>query len=140
MAKAELKTKKTAASVEKFIESIEDEGTKADCRRLVTMMKAATGAEPRMWGESVVGFGDYHYKYASGREGDWFITGFSPRKANLTLYFMSGVEPYSELLARLGRHRTGKGCLYVKRLGDLDMKVLTRLIRTSTRDLARSTK
>jgi hypothetical protein len=95
------------------------------------MMKKATKAEPKMWGASIVGFGHYHYKYASGRENDWFQVGFSPRKQDLTLYFMDGVEGQSDLLAQLGKHKLGKSCLYVKRLADLDLKVLKKMIQQS---------
>lgn len=137
MAKAQLKTKKTAASVSEFIASMPDAQRKRECTRILDLMKRATGAEPRMWGEHVVGFGDYHYKYDSGREGDWFIAGFSPRKENLTLYFMTGVEPYQKILAKLGKHKIGKGCLYLKNLEHVDMSALEELIETSTRDLLR---
>ena len=98
-------------------------------------MKEATGAEPRMWGASIVGFGDFHYKYATGREGDWFLTGFAPRKRDLTLYIMAGFEPYKALMARLGKHKTGKSCLYVKRLGDVDIGVLKELVSASVEHL-----
>ncbi|MCB0148089.1 MAG: DUF1801 domain-containing protein, partial [Caldilineaceae bacterium] len=98
------------------------------CRTLIAIMQEATGAAPRMWGESIVGFGHYHYKYASGREGDWFLTGFAPRKQNLTLYIMAGFDNYEALLSKLGKHSTGKSCLYVKRLADVDMPVLTELV------------
>ncbi len=94
-------------------------------------MKRITKANPKMWGPGMVGFGSYHYKYASGREGDWFLTGFAPRKQNLTLYIMSGFERYSALLKRLGKHKIAKSCLYVKRLDDVDMDVLTQLIEES---------
>ena len=135
MANADLKTKKTSASVSKFLESIEDAKRRDDCRRVLEIMEKATGAEGKMWGSSVVGFGDYHYKYESGRENDWFVTGFSPRKESLTLYFMTGIEPYKSLLGKLGKHKTGKGCLYIKNLADVDMNVLEVLITTSVGDL-----
>jgi hypothetical protein len=138
MANAELKTKKTAASVSEFIESISDEERRKDCRRLVALMKKATKADPKMWGTNVVGFGDYHYKYESGRENDWFVAGFSPRKQNLTLYFMTGTERYKDILHRLGKHKTGKGCLYIKNLTEVDQDVLAELIKTSAGDLAKS--
>ena len=137
MANADLKTKKTQASVSKFIDSIPDEKRREDCRRIVDIMKKATNAEPKMWGSSVVGFGDYHYKYESGRENDWFVTGFSPRKDSLTLYFMTGIEPYKKLLGRLGKHKTGKGCLYIKSLDDIDVNVLKEFVTTSAKDLKR---
>jgi hypothetical protein len=128
---AELKTKETDASVVAFLERIADEARRQDCTALIPLMRRVTGAEPRMWGATIVGFGSYHYRYQSGREGDWFLTGFSPRKNDLTLYLMAGFEPFPELLARLGRARTGKSCLYVKRLTDLDPAVLEELIRAS---------
>ena len=125
---AELKTKENDQSVETFLSSIEDAQKQQDCRTLIAIMQEATGAAPRMWGESIVGFGHYHYKYASGREGDWFLTGFAPRKQNLTLYIMAGFDNYEALLGKLGKHSTGKSCLYVKRLADVDMPVLTELV------------
>lgn len=140
MANADLKTKKTTASVSKFLEGIQDEKRREDCRRVLEIMEKATGAEAKMWGSSVVGFGDYHYKYESGRENDWFVTGFSPRKDSLTLYFMTGVERYKSLLTQLGKHKTGKGCLYIKSLDDVDVKVLKELIATSAQDLKTQTK
>lgn len=108
----------------------------ADCAKLVEIMGRATGAEPRMWGPSIVGFGSYHYKYDSGREGDWFLTGFSPRKQALTLYIMAGFERYDDLMRRLGRHSTGKSCLYVRRLDDVDLDVLTELVQASVDHVA----
>ena len=125
---AELKTKENDQSVEVFLAGIEDAQKQQDCRTLVAIMQEATGDAPRMWGDAIVGFGHYHYKYASGREGDWFLTGFSPRKQNLTLYIMAGFDNYDALLARLGKHSIGKSCLYVKRLADVDMPVLTELV------------
>ena len=125
---AELKTKENDQSVETFLAGIGDAQKQQDCRTLMAMMQEATGAAPRMWGDAIVGFGHYHYKYASGREGDWFLTGFSPRKQNLTLYIMAGFDNYDALLARLGKHSIGKSCLYVKRLADVDMPVLTELV------------
>ncbi|MGB9372576.1 MAG: DUF1801 domain-containing protein [Jiangellales bacterium] len=125
---AELKTKPTDSDVEAFIAAITDERVRDDCRELVRVMGAATGAEPVMWGTSIVGFGDVHYRYASGREGDWFKVGFSPRKRTLTLYLMDGVDAHTERLDRLGPHSTGKGCLYVKRLSDVDAEVLGEII------------
>ena len=132
---AELKTKRTGTSVDAFLAGVTDTGRRQDCLALLGIMKRATGAEPEMWGSSVVGFGRYHYRYASGREGDWFLTGFSPRKRDLTLYIMAGFERYEDLLARLGRYRTGKGCLYVKRLSDVDLGVLEELITRSAQHL-----
>jgi len=128
---AELKTRATRASVEKFLEGIKDEKKRQDCYQLVKIMKKATKSEPRMWGTSIIGFGDYHYVYESGREGDWFITGFSPRSQNLTLYMMGGFD--SETLKKLGKYKTGKGCLYINKLEDVDVKVLNELITKSVK-------
>lgn len=128
---AELKTKKNDASVEAFLRSVEDENKRKDAFAILEMMKEITGEEPKMWGPSIVGFGTYHYKYPSGQEGDWFQTGFSPRKQNLTLYIMNGVEAYPDHLARLGKHKIGKSCLYLKKLADIDLEVLKDMIRQS---------
>jgi hypothetical protein len=128
---AENKTKPTAADVRKFLESIENPVRKQDCFRLAELMEEITGTAPRMWGSSIVGFGDYHYKYASGREGDWFLCGFSPRKQSLTIYVMGYLEFYGDLLVKLGKFKHGKGCLYINKLEDVDMRVLRRLIVTS---------
>lgn len=125
---AELKTKLNNASVDKFLKGIKDQQASADCFQIVEMMRKATKAEPKMWGASIVGFGDYHYKYESGREGDWFILGFSPRKQNITLYILGGVDESEELLQKLGKHTRGGGCLYIKKLEDVDVKVLNKLI------------
>ncbi len=113
---AELKNKQTKASVEKFLNSVSDKKRRVECNTILQLMKQITKCKPKMWGSSMVEFGSYHYKYESGREGDWFITGFSPRKQNLTLYVMAGFEGYAELMKKLGKHKTGKSCLYVKRL------------------------
>ncbi len=126
---ANLKTARSDDSVQAFLASVEDEGKRADCLALVELMKEITGEPPAMWGSSIVGFGQYHYRYASGREGDWFKVGFAPRKQNLTLYLMSGFGEYDSLLGRLGQHSTGKACLYVKRLEDVDRSVLEELVR-----------
>jgi len=128
---AELKTKPTEESVEKFLKSIADADTRADCQVVFQMMKQATKAEPKMWGASIVGFGTYHYKYASGREGDWPLTGFSPRKQSLTLYIMPGFARYEELMQKLGKYKTGKSCLYIKKLADVSMSVLKQLVKQS---------
>ena len=125
---AELKTQPTDQDVDRFLDSIADEQRREDCRAISEMMREASGDAPRMWGDSIVGFGRRRYRYASGREGDWFITGFSPRKQNLTLYIMAGFDNYEALLGKLGKHTTGKSCLYVKRLADVDMPVLTELV------------
>lgn len=133
---AELKTKPTNEDVNAFINSIADEQKRQDSQAILALMQEATGAEPQMWGDSIVGFGHYHYKYASGREGDWFLTGFAPRKQNLTLYIMAGFEQYNTLLARLGKHKTGKSCLYLKRLADVDRDILRELVRQSAAHMA----
>lgn len=131
---AELKTKKTRDSVPAFLATIEDAEARKDCKTLVGLMQAATGAKARMWGTRIVGFGDYRYKSpATGREGDWFTMGFASRKGTLTLYLMSGVHSHEALLGKLGKHKTGKGCLYIKRLGDVDGAVLKKLIRESAK-------
>ena len=128
---AELKTQLNEADVNAFIDTVEDEHGREDARRVLTMMEKITRRPARMWGSSIVGFGSYHYTYASGRTGDWMITGFSPRKTALTLYIMAGFSRHEELLSRLGKFKTGKSCLYVKRLDDVDQKILAQLIRAS---------
>ena len=133
MAKAELKTKVNDASVTKFLKSVDDEQKQKDCFEIVQMMKQATKAEPKMWGSSIIGFGSRRYKYASGREGDWMQIGFSPRKQNITLYLMLGSGRHTDLLKKLGKHSTGKGCLYIKRLSDVDIRVLKEMIKESVK-------
>lgn len=134
---AELKTKKTKASVTSFLDKITDEQRRKDCQTVLNLMKQATGEEPRMWGSSIVGFGTYHYRYASGREGDWPIIAFSPRKTDLTLYIMPGFEKFESLITKLGKYKTGKCCLYIKRLDDVEIPVLKKLIATSVENLAK---
>jgi hypothetical protein len=136
---AELKTKPTKASVAAFLNGV-DADRRADCRALVRMMSDATGAKPKMWGSSIVGFGNHRYEYDSGRGGDWFMTGFSPRKRDLTLYLMPGVQRYPDLLAKLGKHSTGVGCLYIKRLADVDAAVLKELLARAVQNLAKTAK
>lgn len=128
---AENKTKPTAKSVPDFLNSIKDPVRREDCLTIATAMEEITGSKPKMWGDSIVGFGDYHYKYASGREGDWFRVGFSPRKQNLTLYLMGYLEFYTEILDKLGKFKHGKGCLYIDKLEDIDQDVLKTLISAS---------
>lgn len=128
---AELKTRLNDASVADFLDSVDDEQRTSDCLELVEIMQEITGEPPKMWGSSIVGFGSYHYCYDSGREGDWPLVGFSPRKQALTLYIMSGFSRYGELMRKLGKHKTGKSCLYVKRLSDVDESVLRELITQS---------
>jgi len=134
---AELKTKINDASVEKFLNSISDEKRRKDCFTVLELMKKITKAEPRMWGSSIVGFGTYHYKYESGREGNWFLTGFSPRKHSLTLYIMSGFSQYEELLKKLGKHKTGKSCLYIESLEEINLRVLKEIITQSVKYMAK---
>ena len=126
-----LKTRKTDASVEAFLAGVGDEGKRADSREIVALMRRVTGEPPKLWGTSIVGFGSYHYVYASGQEGDWPLTGFSPRKQALTLYIMSGFYGEEPLLKKLGKYKTGKACLYVKKLEDIDLGVLRKLIEKS---------
>lgn len=128
---AELKTNPSDISVEALLDAIPDETRRSDCRTIAKLMEKLTGSKPQLWGASIVGFGTYHYRYASGREGDWFITGFAPRKNDLTLYILSGFTRFEDLMSRLGRHKTGKSCLYIRRLEDIDMKVLEELIGES---------
>ena len=129
---AELKTKPSDEDVHAFIARIPDEAQRADAATLTELMQRVTGSRPTLWGGKIVGFGSYRYTYASGRQGDWFVIGFAPRSKNLTLYLISGFDEYPELLERLGKHSTGKSCLYVKRLADLDMAALTELLERST--------
>lgn len=135
---AELKTKQTEADVKVFLSSISDEQKRQDCFRLVEMMQQVTGLPPKMWGDSMVGFGSYHYKYASGHEGDSFLTGFSPRKQNLTVYIVSGFDHYGELLGKLGKHSTSKSCLYIKKLADVDLAILAELVKQSVEHMRKT--
>ncbi len=135
---AELKTKQTEASVEDFLNTIKDEQTRNDCFEIVKIMKQVTKADAKMWEPSIIGFGNIHLKYASGRELDWMIVGFSPRKQNITLYIPGSLESYTDLLGKLGKHKTGKGCLYIKKLADIDRKVLQELIKESSKNAERS--
>jgi len=126
-----LKTRATPQNVGQFLAGIADATKRADAEEIARMMASITGVQPKMWGPSIVGFGQYHYKYESGHEGDMCIAGFSPRKDALTLYVMPGFEHYADLMAKLGRYKTGKCCLYVKRLDDVDRDVLRKLIERS---------
>lgn len=129
---AEIKTKPTAASVEDFINAVEDEQKRKDSFVLLEMMKKASGEEPKMWGGSIVGFGNKRYKSpATAREVDWLRIGFSPRKANLSLYLTVGIKEHAEALKKLGKHKTGVGCLYINKLEDVDLKVLKEMIKAS---------
>jgi Domain of unknown function (DU1801) len=132
---AEAKTRQTTDSVEAFLNSIADGQRRKDCFSVLEIMKAATNTEPAMWGTSIVGFGRYRYKYESGTKGEWFLVGFSPRKQDLTLYIMSGLERYPALLKKLGKHKTGKSCLYIKKLEDVDVPTLKQLIKQALTDL-----
>lgn len=132
---AELKTKLTEASVADFINAVKDEQVREDCWAVAKIMQEATKAEPKMWGTSIVGFGLYTYKYASGRTGDWLMVGLSPRKQNLTLYVMGGFDEYDELMDKLGKFSCGKSCIYIKRLSDLHLPTLKKLIKTSVKHM-----
>ena len=132
---AKLKTKPNTQSVKKFIDGIKDEKTRRDCRTVLKLMKEVTKAQPKMWTGNMVGFGTYHYKYASGREGDWFLTGFSPRKQSLTLYIMAGFDRYGALMKKLGKCKTAKSCLYVNDLDGIHLPTLKSLVRESVRHM-----
>ena len=132
---AENKTQATGASVTAFINSIDDKQKRADVRKVAAMMRKATGKRAKMWGPSIVGYGTYHYKYASGREGDFLMTGFSPRKQALSVYIMPGFAHFETLMNKLGKYKTGKSCLYIKRLSDVDEKTLEQLIIRSVKHM-----
>jgi len=125
------KTAVTATPVEDFIDGVSDRRKRQDSMDMIALMRDVTGHEPKMWGSSLVGFGSYHYRYESGREGDMFLTGFSPRKSAFTIYIMPGFERYQALMKQLGPHRTGKSCLYVKNLEAIDRGVLEEIVRDS---------
>ena len=130
---AELKTQKNKASVAEFLNGVENEKRRKDSKAVLKMMKEITGEKPTMWGPSIVGFGDYEYKYPSGQQGKWFKVGFSPRKTALTLYIMTGFDRYEELMKKLGKYKTGKSCLYINKLEDVDSDVLRELIDESVK-------
>ncbi|MCG8454870.1 MAG: DUF1801 domain-containing protein, partial [Holophagales bacterium] len=132
---AELKTRPHDGDVSAFLDAVEHPTRRDDSRAVCELMQKVTGEEPVMWGPSIVGFGTYRYRYESGREGDWMLVGFSPRKQSLTLYIMTGFSRYEELMAKLGKHKTGKSCLYVNKLADVDMGVLEELVRASVEHL-----
>ena len=134
---SELKTRQNDGDVDAYLDSVENPRRREDALRVLALMREITGKAPRMWGSSIVGFGSYHYTYASGREGDWPVVGFAPRKQNLVLYIMPGFARYEALLARLGKHRTGKSCLYVNKLDDIDPDVLEELVRESVAEMKR---
>ncbi len=133
---AKLKTKPNNKSVTAFLKSV-DEKRREDCQMLLTLMKRVTGKKPSMWGDGIVGFGEYHYKYKSGRDGDWFVTGFSPRKQNISVYIMPGFSKYKSTLNKLGKHKTSVSCLYIKKLTNVDIKQLERLVTQSVKDMAK---
>ena len=135
---AENKTKQTEASVETYLAAIADESRQADCRVLVRMMTKATKAPPKMWGTGIVGFGSYHYKYESGHEGDSCILGFAARKGDISLYLVAGFPGSDALFAKLGKHKRGKACTYVKRLSDIDLAVLAKILAGSVAERKRS--
>jgi hypothetical protein len=134
----ELKTQKNDGDVYAFLDTVENERKREDSFAILDMMCEVTGSEPVMWGSSIVGFGEYHYTYTSGRAAEWFLVGFSPRKQSLTLYIMSGFDEYESLLSELGKHKTGKSCLYINKLGDVDQGVLRRMIKASVEQLRAS--
>ncbi len=133
MTRSRNKTRQTSASVDAFLAAIENERWREDARRVKSMMERITGWEPKMWGPSIVGFGEYHYRYDSGREGDFLVTGFSPRKKALTIYIMPGFTRYDALMVRLGKFKTGKSCLYINKLDDVDLSILEELIGSSVK-------
>ncbi len=132
---AELKTRPTKASVSAFLAGIDDPQKRKDARKVAAMMRRATGARARMWGASIVGYGLYEYRYPTGNSGEWMLTGYSPRKQALTIYIMAGFEPFATLMKKLGKFKTGKSCLYIKRLSDVDEGVLEKLIADSVKTM-----
>ncbi|MEM7124012.1 MAG: DUF1801 domain-containing protein [Pseudomonadota bacterium] len=128
---ADIKTTRNDASVDAFLSGVDNEKRREDCQAVVDMMRRLTGEAPAMWGPSIIGFGSYHYTYDSGREGDFFLTGVSPRKQALTVYIMPGFSSYDGLMTKLGKHKTGRSCLYIKKLEDVDLGVLEELITKS---------
>jgi len=140
MAKAELKTKENSGNINKFLNSIDNEQKKNDSFVLLELMKKITKEEPKMWGDSIIGFGKYQYKYKSGREGDWFLCGFSPRKQNLSIYLMCGFDGLEDLLTDLGKYKKSVGCLYIKKLEDINIKVLEKMIKQAIQILKKKYK
>jgi hypothetical protein len=134
----DIKTHRTGDGVDVLINAITDDARREDCLALLGMMERATGVGPEVWSSGLIGFGTYHYKYASGQEGDWFPVGFASRKAAITVYLGTSLEGSSELLAKLGKHKTGKGCIYIKRLADVDLVVLEKLIAESYEGIRRT--
>lgn len=138
--KATLKTVETAASVDEFLATVPDETRRADAKAVCKLMQKATGEKPKMWGPAIVGFGHQVLKYPSGRELDWMLIGFSPRKANTVLYLMDGYDRHQDHLKKLGKHKTGKACLYIDKLADIDLKVLTQMVEASVKQVKASAK
>jgi hypothetical protein len=134
---AELKTKENKASVSKFLNGINDTQKRADCKAIARLMREATGKPPKMWGTSIVGYDKYDYEYANGRSGTFMITGFSPRAQNIAVYIMPGFSKFQGLMTNLGKYKTGKSCLYIKRLDDVNQDVLARLIKGSVAEMRR---
>lgn len=135
---AELKTTPTTQNVEQFLQTVADPKKRQDSLAILALMREVTGLEPQMWGTSIVDFGHYHYRYSSGREGDWFLTGFSPRKQNITLYIIAGFSRYDDLLGNLGKFKTGQSCLYIKKLEDIDLPTLKELIADSVAEMKKN--
>jgi hypothetical protein len=133
---SELKTRETRASVRTFLDAIPNEERRKDCHTIARLMSKVTGAPPKMWGPGIVGFGSYRYRYPGGREADWMMTGFSPRKQHLALYIMTGFTPHVSELERLGKYTTSKSCLYIKRLADVDLETLERILRDSVAQIS----
>lgn len=140
MAKAELKTKENSGDINKFLLSVDNEQKRNDSFVLLELMKKITKEEPKMWGDSIIGFGNYHYKYESGREGDWFLCGFSPRKQNLSIYLMCNFDGLEDLLTDLGKYKKSVGCLYIKKLEDINIKVLEKMIKRAIQILKKKYK
>lgn len=138
MAKTQLKTRKTEKSPAAFLKALKPDGLRSDCELLAKIMSKAAKAEGKMWGPGIVGFGDYRYQYESGRENDWFMVGFAPRKANIAVYLMGGLDRHAALLKDLGDHTTGKGCLYIKKLGAIDVKTLETIVKNTVKELGKA--
>ena len=137
---SDMKTAETDADPALFLSRVENRGRAEDAQAVMEIMARITGQPPRMWGDSIIGFGTYRYKYASGRQAEWFLTGFAPRKQNLTLYIMSGFENYEQLLGQLGKHKTGKSCLYINKLEDINLDVLREMVKESVNHMVETNK
>ena len=133
----ELKTKINDKDVEAFLNSVSDEKKRQDCFVLLDLIRRTTKFEPKMWGDSIVGFGSFHYKSKSGQEGDWYLTGFSPRKQNLTIYIITGFDQHKTLMNKIGKHKSSKGCLYINSVDDIDLKLLGELVGKSVKEVAK---